>query len=135
MACSSPTDGMRLASWWSREATIRMHYVVTNLNAGHNLPTASLGAQPQLWLNVVLVDPCGQRIWESGYLDSLGDLADLQSKDVLEGRIRHDDQLFNLQTKFLITNLKGLIRRSIYRSTPTSINCHSFARPAYRSAC
>lgn len=105
-----------------------LHYVVTNLNSGHNLPTASLGAQPQLWLNVVLIDPCGQRVWESGYLDSLGDLADLQSTDVLAGRLRHDDQLFNLQTKFLITNVKGT-DREVYLPVNTDIDQLPFIRP------
>ena len=47
------------------------HYVVTNTNEGHNLPTASLGAQPQLWANVVLDRPRGRRLWETGYLDSV----------------------------------------------------------------
>jgi hypothetical protein len=89
---------------------LKLHYVVTNLNNGHNLPTGSLGAQPQLWLNAVLVAPDGRKVWESGYLDSQGDLADLHSVDVHKGRVPFDRDLFNLQTKFLITNLKGTDR-------------------------
>lgn len=86
------------------------NYLVTNINSGHNLPSGSLGAQPEIWLNVALTDPDGNRIWESGYVDSAGDMADLHSEDVQQGKIAHDDQLFNLQTKFLTTNLKGTDR-------------------------
>ncbi|GJL89672.1 MAG: cytochrome c [Minwuia thermotolerans] len=86
------------------------NYLVTNINSGHNLPSGSLGAQPEIWLNVALSDPDGNRIWESGYVDSAGDMADQHSQDVQAGLIEYDDQLFNLQTKFLTTNLKGTDR-------------------------
>jgi hypothetical protein len=85
-------------------------YVVTNMNEGHNMPTASLGAQPQLWANVVLIAPDGRRVWESGYTDSNGDLCDIHSVDVREGRAPFDKQLFNLQTMFLITGATGTDR-------------------------
>ena len=79
---------------------IEFHYDVSNTNSGHNLPSGSLGAQPELWLNVALLNPKGENIWESGYMDSNGDMADLHSLDVLAGTVKHDDQLFNLKTKF-----------------------------------
>lgn len=85
-------------------------YKVTNTNNGHNLPSGSLGAQPEIWLNVALTNPSGETVWESGYVDSYGDMADLHSMDVAAGMIDHDDQLFNLQTKFLTTNVKGTDR-------------------------
>ena len=86
------------------------HYEVTNTNSGHNLPSGSLGAQPEIWLNVALTNPSGETVWESGYVDSYGDMADLHSMDVAAGKIEHDDQLWNLQTKFLTTNVKGTDR-------------------------
>lgn len=89
---------------------LKFEYVVANQNEGHNLPTASLGAQPQLWANVVLIDPHGRRVWESGYTDSNGDLCDIHSVDVRHGRIPFDKQLFNLQTMFLITGATGTDR-------------------------
>ena len=92
--------------------TMNFKYTVKNLNTGHNLPSGSLGAQPELWLNVVLTGPNGERVWESGYVDSNGDMCDLHSQDVLDGKLPHDDQLFNLQTKFLVTNLKGTDREA-----------------------
>jgi hypothetical protein len=85
-------------------------YKIKNLNTGHNLPSGSLGAQPQVWVNVALIDPEGRNIWESGYVDSNGDLADLHSLDVAAGRIKIDQQLVNFQTKFLTTNVKGTDR-------------------------
>lgn len=87
-------------------------YRVRNVSEGHNLPTGSLGAQPQLWLNAVLIDPDGRRVWESGYLDRNADLADMNSVEVAAGRIRRDKDLFNLQTKFLINNVRGTDREA-----------------------
>lgn len=89
---------------------LSFHYVITNTNSGHNLPSGSLGAQPEIWFNVALIDPDGERVWESGYVDSNGDMADEHSLDVLAGKLPFDSQLFNLQTKFLTTNVKGTDR-------------------------
>ena len=91
---------------------LKIGYQVSNISEGHNLPTGSLGAQPQLWLNVALIDPDGCRVWESGYLDSNADLADMHSVDVATHRIRRDADLFNLQTKFLINNVRGTDREA-----------------------
>lgn len=85
-------------------------YNLKNLNSGHNLPSGSLGAQPQLWVNVALVDPDGVNVWESGYVDSNGDIADMHSLDVAAGKIQVDQQLVHFQTKFLTTNVKGTDR-------------------------
>ncbi|SVD06388.1 uncharacterized protein METZ01_LOCUS359242, partial [marine metagenome] len=40
--------------------SLSLKYVVTNTNRGHNLPSGSLGAQPEIWMNVALVDPDGK---------------------------------------------------------------------------
>ncbi len=92
--------------------SLTVAYRVSNISEGHNLPTGSLGAQPQLWLNVVLIDPDGCRVWESGYLDRNADLADMHSYEVAAGRIPRDKDLFNLQTKFLINNIRGTDREA-----------------------
>jgi len=91
---------------------LKFKYKVSNISDGHNLPTGSLGAQPQMWLNAVLIGPDGRRVWETGYLDSNGDLADLNSVDVAEHRVPRDSQLFNLQTKFLVNNVRGTDREA-----------------------
>ena len=85
-------------------------YVIKNANSGHNLPSGSLGAQPQIWLNVAVLDPDGKNIWESGYLDKNGDMADLHSLEVSAGTMKSDNQLVHFQTKFLTTNVKGTDR-------------------------
>lgn len=108
--------------------SLKFAYKITNTNSGHNLPSGSLGAQPELWLNVALIDPSGINVWESGYIDSNGDMADLHSLDVLAGKIEHDDQLFNLQTKFLTTNVKGT-DREMYLPVNLDIDQIPFLRP------
>lgn len=85
-------------------------YRIKNTNSGHNLPSGSLGAQPQLWVNVALLDPDGKNIWETGYVDSNGDMANLHSLDVAAGKIATDQQLVHFQTMFLTTNVKGTER-------------------------
>lgn len=103
-------------------------YRITNRNKGHNLPSGSLGAQPELWLNVSLVDPDGERVWESGYVDSHGDVADLQSEDVQLGKIPHDDQLVSMQAKFITTNVKGT-DREMYLPINVDFDQLPFIRP------
>ncbi len=110
MENGSHVDGPFFDKPLVRGHDLRFHYIVTNRNDGHNMPSGSLGAQPQLWANVVLIGPRGQRIWESGYTDRWGDVADIHSEDVRHKRIPYDWQLFNLQTMFLITGATGTDR-------------------------
>jgi nitrate/TMAO reductase-like tetraheme cytochrome c subunit len=109
--------------------SLKFHYTVHNANLGHNMPSGSLGAQPQIWLNVALTGPHGQHLWESGYVDRNGDLADLHSLEVAARRIRPDQQLFNLQTKFLITNVKGT-DREFYLPVNIDFDQLPFIRPS-----
>ncbi len=110
MEKSSRIDGPFFSGRQAVGQPLTFKYQITNLNKGHNMPSGSLGAQPQLWLNVALIDPDGNNIWESGYLDSRGDLADIHSLDVRAGDLEFDGQLVNLQAKFLTTNVKGTDR-------------------------
>jgi hypothetical protein len=107
---------------------LRFDYVVANTSDGHNLPTGSLGAQPQVWLNVALIGPQGNHLWESGFLDGNGDLADLHSQQVRQGLIKADQQLFNLQTKFLINNVKGT-DREFFLPVNVDVDQIPFLRP------
>lgn len=109
--------------------TLAFSYKVSNTNPGHNMPSGSLGAQPELWLNVALIDPTGKRVWESGYVDSHGDMADEHSLDVRAGKVPFDKQLFNLQTKFLTTNVKGT-DREMYLPINLDVDQLPFIRPA-----
>jgi nitrate/TMAO reductase-like tetraheme cytochrome c subunit len=108
---------------------LSFNYKLTNINKGHNLPSGSLGAQPELWLNVALVGPDGGApIWESGYVDSNGDFADLQSFDVQKGEVKFDDQLFCMQAKFITTNVKGT-DREMYLPINLDFDQLPFIRP------
>ena len=109
--------------------SLKFYYCITNLNPGHNMPSGSLGAQPQVWMNAVLIGPSGNRVWETGHVDSNGDIADIHSYDVLARKIPLDKQLFNLQTKFLTTNVKGT-DREMYLPVNVDFDQLPFLRPA-----
>lgn len=128
MENGSHVDGPYFDSHRQRGQDLKFHYVITNTNEGHNLPSGSLGAQPQLWANVVLVGPHGNRLWESGYTDRWGDVADIHSVEVRNKRIPYDWQLFNLQTMFLITGAKGT-DREFFLPVNVDIDQLPFLRP------
>jgi Cytochrome c554 and c-prime len=112
MENGTKVDGPYVASDPRVGRDLAFSYKIKNLNPGHNLPSGSLGAQPQLWVNVALVDPDGKNVWETGYTDSNGDVANLHSLDVAAGKIRTDEQLVNFQAMFVVTNLKGTDREA-----------------------
>ncbi len=128
MENGSHIDGPFFTSDRSVGKALSFNYVIKNTNSGHNLPSGSLGAQPQVWVNTALVNPNGERVWESGYLDSIGDLADIHSYDVLSRRIRPDTQLVNFQAKFLTTNVKGT-DREMYLPINVDFDQLPFIRP------
>ncbi|HEX4410707.1 MAG TPA: multiheme c-type cytochrome [Xanthobacteraceae bacterium] len=107
---------------------MRFSYRVHNINPGHNMPSGSLGAQPEIWFDVALLGPDGKRVWESGYVDSNGDMADLHSYDVRAGTLPVDNQLVNLQSKFLTTNVVGT-DREMYLPVNFDIDQLPFIRP------
>jgi nitrate/TMAO reductase-like tetraheme cytochrome c subunit len=128
MERASRLDGPFFDSGPTVGKTFSFHYILKNLNTGHNLPSGSLGAQPELWLNVVLIDPDGKNVWESGYVDKNGDVADLQSQEVGDRTIEPDYQLFSMQSKFLTTNLKGT-DREMYLPINLDFDQDPFIRP------
>lgn len=128
MENGSKIDGPFFQSSLKAGQPLAFSYRVANTNSGHNLPSGSLGAQPELWLNVALIGPDGKRLWESGYVDSNGDFADLHSLDVRAGKLPHDDQVWSLQTKFLTTNVKGT-EREMYLPVNFDVDQLPFLRP------
>lgn len=129
MENGSRLDGPFFSSKPKADSSLSFEIKLTNTDDGHNLPSGSLGAQPEIWLNVAVTSPSGETVWESGYVDSIGDMADIHSLDVAAGTIDHDDQLFNLQTKFLFTNVKGT-DREWYLPINVDIDQLPFIRPA-----
>ncbi len=133
MESASHLDGPFFSGELAAGRDLSFHYDVSNISDGHNFPSGSLGAQPEIWLNVALLTQDDQgawkNIWESGHVDSHGDMGDIHSKDVISGAMPRDDQLFNLQTKFLTTNLKGT-DREMYLPVPFDGDQLPFIRPA-----
>jgi nitrate/TMAO reductase-like tetraheme cytochrome c subunit len=129
MENGSHVDGPFFSSSPALGQTLNLRYRITNTNPGHNMPSGSLGAQPEIWVDVALVGPDGKRLWESGYVDSNGDMADLHSYDVRAGTLPVDIQLVNLQTKFLTTNVVGT-DREMYLPVNFDIDQLPFIRPA-----
>ncbi len=75
-----------------------------------------------------MIGPSGERLWETGYTDCYGDLANIHSVEVRNGRLPFDSQLFNLQTMFLITGAKGT-DREFYVPVNVDIDQLPFIRP------
>jgi nitrate/TMAO reductase-like tetraheme cytochrome c subunit len=124
----SRLDGPYFARSPQKDKALAFTYKLTNLNKGHNLPSGSLGAQPELWINVAVIDPDGKRIWESGYVDDTGDVADFQSAGVRSGKTPHDAQLVSMQAKFITTNVKGT-DREMYLPINLDFDQLPFIRP------
>ncbi len=125
---SSRIDGPIFSKAATRGEDLPLEFIVTNTSEGHNMPSGSLGAQPQLWLNVVLIAPDGRRVWETGHLDANGDMLDNHSLMVRNGTAQPDLQLVSFQTRFLITNLKGT-DREMYLPVNVDIDPLPFFRP------
>lgn len=79
---------------------------------GHNVPTGFTGER-LVWLYVHVTDKNGKVVFESGDLDPNGDVRDLHSRYVFNGELPLDDQLFNLQSKFITRNVRGGEREQI----------------------
>jgi hypothetical protein len=67
-------------------------------------------------------------VWQSGDLDSYGDVRDGFSRDVRERKVDFDNQLFNMQAKFITTNVKGT-DREMYLPINLDFDQLPFIRP------
>ncbi len=101
---------------------------VKNKMSGHALP-AGFSAERQVWLEVTVKDDRGFIVYQSGDLDSNGDLRDNKSMDVLQGKVPYDHDLFNLQTKFRLQTVAGT-ERSDHFPVPRDVDNFYFSRPA-----
>jgi Cytochrome c554 and c-prime len=89
-----------------RGAVMQVAVAVTNSGAGHNLPTG-FASERQVWLEVVVTDGSGRQIFISGNYDKYLDLRDYESKQVKDGTVPVDSDLFNLEADFVLTNFLG----------------------------
>lgn len=118
---------------------IHVHVDVTSHVAGHNFPTG-FTEERQAWVEVTVTDPLGRVVFASGDRDPNSDLRDEHSHYVESGELHHDPFLWNFQSKFIATTVRGTERSvvipvnrhvaplSIIRPSPEI--AQSFGRPS-----
>ena len=95
---------------------------------GHNVPTG-FDAERLVWLHVTVTDVDGRVVFESGDLDPNGDVRDSHSVYVHNGALPADDQLFSLQSRFLVRMVRGGEREQVL-VVPYSADPLVFLRPS-----
>ena len=105
---------------------------VENGTDGHNVPTGFI-AERLVILRVTVTDTEGAVVFRSGDFDPNGDLRDLHSKYVHDGKLPLDEQLFSLQSKFITRNVRGGEREQIL-AINYSLDPLPFLRPETSSA-
>ncbi len=115
----------------SDEDGIRFKVNVSNPTDGHNTPTGFTGER-LVWLHVVVTDRDGKVVFESGDLDANGDVRDRESSYVHAGLVPLDTQLFDLRSRFVVSNLRGGEREQII-PIPYPITTIPFVRPSIQS--
>ena len=112
----------------ARASGLRFKVEVKNATDGHNVPTGFTGER-LVWLHVTVADRTGRVIFESGDLDPNGDLRDIESSYVHNGELPLDSQLFNLQSRFVVQNVRGGERERVI-PIPYSTSALPIVRPA-----
>ena len=110
---------------------IKFKVKVRNATDGHNAPTGFTGER-LVWLHVVVTDSDGKVVFESGDLDPNGDVRDRESSYVHAGVVPLDYQLFDLRSRFVVSNLRGGEREAII-PIPYPIITIPFVRPSIQS--
>jgi len=104
---------------------------VMNMTDGHGVPTG-FDAERLMFLQIDVTDADGKVIFRSGDRDPNGDVRDLHSLYVHNGELPLDEQLFNLQSKFLVRTVRGGEREQIL-AVNTSNAVLPFVRPERRA--
>jgi hypothetical protein len=91
---------------------VKFKVEVRNGTRGHNVPTGFIGERT-VFLQVTVSDSAGKVVFRSGDLDPNGDVRDNHSRYVHNGELPQDDQLFNLQSRFLTTMVRGGEREQV----------------------
>lgn len=76
---------------------LNIDVLLRSLVDGHNVPTG-FTSERQLWVEIIVSDRNQNIVFQTGDLDSYGDLRDVHSWDVLTGEVEEDSQLVNLQS-------------------------------------
>lgn len=109
-----------------------IHFRVNVYNGtdGHSVPTG-FDAERLVFLRVSVWDRNGRLVFVSGDLDPNGDVRDSHSIYVHNGELPIDRQLFSLQTRFVVRNVRGGEREQIV-PVPYSIDPLPYTRPETR---
>jgi nitrate/TMAO reductase-like tetraheme cytochrome c subunit len=118
---------VKKASLEGIELTIK----VKNSTNGHNAPTGFTGER-MVWLEVIVTNLKGNVIFKSGDTDPNGDLRDQESSYVHNAELPLDKQLFNLQSRFVVQNLRGGVRERVI-PIPYPLTTIPFVRPSINS--
>lgn len=100
---------------------------VKNITDGHNVPTGFTGER-LVWLEVTVTDAAGQVVFRSGDRDPNGDVRDLHSLYVHNGELPLDEYLFNLQSRFVVSQGRGGEREAVI-PIPFTITALPIVRP------
>ena len=104
---------------------------VRNGTNGHGVPTG-FDAERLVFLQVTVRDSKGNAVYKSGDRDPNGDVRDRHSLYVHNGELPPDDDLFNLQTKFIVRMARGGEREQVL-AVNTSTSALPFVRPETRA--
>lgn len=107
------------------DSGLRFKVQVKNGTDGHNAPS---GFERVVFLRVTVTDGDGEVIYRSGDLDPNGDLRDAHSAYVHNGELPLDEDLFNMQLKFVTRLLRGGEREQVLPAN-YSIDVQPFVRP------
>jgi len=105
---------------------VRFKVEYRNGTDGHSAPS---GFERVVFFQVTVMDATGNVLMRSGDLDPNGDLRDLHSVYVRNGELPLDEQLFNLQHKFITRNIRGGEREQVLAAN-FSVDALPFVRPA-----
>ncbi len=100
---------------------------VHNGTDGHNVPTG-FDAERISYMQVFVTNAAGKLVFQSGDLDPNGDVRDIHSSYVEEGKLPWDKYLFKLQSPFITTELHGGEREQVL-AVNYSIDPLPFIRP------
>jgi hypothetical protein len=109
---------------------IRLRVEVANATDGHGVPTG-FDAERLIFLRVEVTDADGNRVYISGDRDPNGDVRDSHSLYVHNGELPLDEDLFSLQSRFLVRMVRGGEREEVL-SLNHSVTPLPFVRPETR---
>ena len=112
------------------EKGLNFRVKVFNGTDGHGVPTGFDGERV-VFLRVTVTDSEGKVVFKSGDLDPNGDVRNDYSVYVHHGKLPLDEQLFSLQTKFLVHNIRGGEREQIL-PVPYTLDPLPYIRPEPR---